>query len=59
MSAFKSLVGIFSQASSFNGLAGLALLLGVSEPLFQSYALAAAGVFSFVGILIKEGAPNA
>jgi hypothetical protein len=51
----KGLVATFSQPSTFNGLAGIGLLIGISDMRFQTYALAAAGFFSFIAIILKEG----
>jgi len=56
---YKNLVAAFSQPSTYNGLASLSLLFGISDSQFQGYALAIAGVFSFVGIVLKEGTTNA
>ncbi len=45
----------FSEPSTYAGLAGLAVILGMSVDQFQDYANAVAGVFAFVAIALGEG----
>lgn len=50
----KALLLRLSEPSTYAGLAGLALALGLSTEDFQGYANAVAGVFGFVAILLGE-----
>ena len=52
----KTIIKRFSEPSTYAGLAGLAVILGISMDQFQDYANAIAGVFAFVAIAIGEGA---
>jgi len=51
----RTLLRRLSEPSTYAGLAGLALLLGVSAEQFQDWANAAAGLFAFVSIVLGEG----
>jgi len=43
------------EPSTYNGLAGFALALGLSQQEFTAIASIVAGVFALVGALKKEG----
>lgn len=51
----KTLIRRFSEPSTYAGLSGLAIILGMSADQFAAYAGAAAGVFGFVAIVLGEG----
>lgn len=44
-----------SEPSTYAGLAGLALTIGVSAPLYSAISMALAGVFATLSILVNEG----
>ena len=50
----KYLIERLSEPSTYAGLAGIAVILGLSAEEFQDYANAIAGVFAFVGIFLGE-----
>lgn len=54
MSKILSLVDRFKEPSTYAGLAAVAGLLGVTQPQFQEYALAASGFFAFLAIILRE-----
>lgn len=43
-----------SEPSTYAGLAGLALVFGVSVEDFEAWAAAAAGLFGFIAIILGE-----
>ena len=49
----------FKEPSTYAGLGGIALLYGVSADEFQGWVAALSGVFLFISIVLKEGAPDA
>lgn len=50
----RYLVKILSQPSSYAGLAGLALALGLSQPAYDHFSQAAAAVFGLVAFLLSD-----
>lgn len=44
----------FKEPSTYAGLAGIALLLGLNSAEFSIYANAVAGLFGFLSIILKE-----
>ena len=50
----KALLLRLSEPSTYAGLSGVALALGLTTEDFQGYANAAAGVCGFVAILLGE-----
>ena len=49
-----AIVKRLSEPSTYAGLAGAALLLGVSSDEWMTYASAAAGLFAFLAIFLGE-----
>lgn len=43
-----------SEPSTYAGLSGLAVSIGISADAYQVYATAAAGIFGVVAFLLKE-----
>jgi len=54
----NALIARLSEPSTYAGLSGLALVLGLSLEDFQSYANAIAGAFGFVAIILGEKQAN-
>lgn len=50
----KTLISRFSEPSTYAGLAGIAMILGMSADEFQNYANAIAGIFGFAAIVLGE-----
>jgi len=50
----KSLLNRLAEPSTYAGLAGIAVILGIEVDAFQSVANSIAGVFGFVAIIIGE-----
>jgi hypothetical protein len=50
----KTLLLRLAEPSTYAGLSGLALALGLTTDDFQGYAMGIAGVFSFVAVLLGE-----
>lgn len=48
------IVARLAEPSTYAGLAGIALALGVSQPLYSAISAAAAGIFGIVAIVLKE-----
>ncbi len=51
----KKLISRLKEPSTYAGLAGLAVVFGISMGEFQNYANSAAGVFAFISIIVGEG----
>lgn len=51
----KSIVDRLKEPSTYAGLAGLALVIGMEAQEFQGYVNAVAGALGFISILLKEG----
>lgn len=51
----NSLIERFKEPSSFAGLAGLALALGVNLPVYNAVTTVVAAVLGLVAVLKKEG----
>jgi len=51
---WRNLIDRLKEPSTYAGLSGIALLIGVSSEEFQMYAGAAAGLFAFAAIILKE-----
>lgn len=54
----RKLIRRLKEPSTYAGLAGLALLLGITTETFDMYANAAAGLFGFAAILMGEPGPD-
>ncbi len=50
----ETLIKRFSEPSTYAGLAGLALILGINAEQFAAFTEAAAGLFAFIAIAIGE-----
>jgi len=50
----KTIIARFSEPSTYAGLAGIAMIFGMSVEDFQSYANAIAGLFGFAAIVLGE-----
>lgn len=50
-----TLVKRLKEPSTYAGLAGIALVFGISLDEFQNYANTVAGLFAFVSVVIGEG----
>jgi len=50
----ERLINRLKEPSTYAGLGGAALLLGIQMPEFNNWANAAAGIALFVSILMKE-----
>lgn len=51
---FKALLKRLKEPSTYAGLAGLALIAGVSVEQFQLYTNTVAGIFGFMSIILGE-----
>lgn len=51
---FNEIINRLKEPSTYAGLSALALLLGVSNEEFQTYSLAASGLFATVALFLKE-----
>lgn len=52
--ALERLINRLKEPSTYAGLGGAAMLLGIQAPQFNEWTSAAAGVALFVSIFIKE-----
>jgi len=50
-----NIIARLKEPSTYAGLAGLALLVGVTTEQFDLYVNSAAGVFAFIAIFLSEG----
>lgn len=50
----ERIVNRLKEPSTYAGLMGIAVVLGVTTEGFDMYVNAAAGVFAFVSIILKE-----
>lgn len=51
----KNIIDRFKEPSTYAGLMGVAMLVGLTTEQFQMYANAIAGVFGFIAIIFAEG----
>jgi len=51
----RALVRRLSEPSTYAGLAGLAVIAGMSADQFQDWANAIAGLFAFLAMVLGEG----
>jgi len=54
MEFIKKLAKRFKEPSTYAGLAGIAMLYGVTADEFAGWVAALAGLFSFVSIVLQE-----
>jgi len=52
----SAILARLKQPSTYAGLMGAAMLLGVSADGFEQWSNAAAGLFAFLAIVLNEGA---
>ncbi len=50
----KAIIDRLAEPSTYAGLAAVAVAVGVSTEQFQIYAAAAAGLFGFIAMFVKE-----
>lgn len=50
----NALIERLKEPSTYAGLAGIALIVGINAEQFQEYVSAVAGVFAFVAMFMKE-----